>query len=177
MQNAQNKQIAAISPWKGALGSPGEWEWIAPSATLDYTWTPSEPRTWNFPGSPVVKTSPSNAGSASLIPGQRTKIPYASQPKKQSVKEKDYCNKFNKDFKNGPHQKISFKKEEPVLTSPGHGGLPPSPAFLVCAFLLPWVAFRLGWGNCRHRSGEGSWLTLHLPLNIIRKKSVWSPLL
>ena len=37
----------------------------------------------DLPGSPVVKTSPSNAGGAGSIPGQGAK-------------------KFNKDFKNGP---------------------------------------------------------------------------
>ena len=35
----------------------------------------------DFPGSPVVKTSPSNAGGAGSIPGQGTKIPQASWPK------------------------------------------------------------------------------------------------
>ena len=49
-------------------------------------------------------TPPSNAGAVGSIPGQGTKIPHASQPKKQNIKRKQYCNKFNKDFKNGPHQ-------------------------------------------------------------------------
>ena len=35
----------------------------------------------DFPGSPVVKTSPSNPGGESLIPGQGAMIPHASQPK------------------------------------------------------------------------------------------------
>ena len=50
----------------------------------------------------MVKTSPSNAGGACSIPGRGAKIPYASQPKKeknQNIKQKQYCNKFNKDFK------------------------------------------------------------------------------
>ena len=46
----------------------------------------------------MVKTSPSNAGGASLIPGQGAKIPYASRPKNQNIKQKQYRNKFNKDF-------------------------------------------------------------------------------
>ena len=37
----------------------------------------------DFPGSPVVKTSPFNASS---IPGQGDKIPYASGPKKPKHK-------------------------------------------------------------------------------------------
>ena len=32
----------------------------------------------DFPGSPVVKNPPSNAGDAGLIPGQGTKIPHAA---------------------------------------------------------------------------------------------------
>ena len=33
-----------------------------------------------------------------------------SQKKKQKRKQKQYCNKFNRDFKNGPHQKKIFKE-------------------------------------------------------------------
>ena len=32
---------------------------------------------WDFPGSPVVKNLPCNAGNVGLIPGQDSKIPYA----------------------------------------------------------------------------------------------------
>ncbi|CAN0234530.1 unnamed protein product [Rangifer tarandus platyrhynchus] len=53
-----------------------------------------------FPGSPVFKTSPSNAGGTGLIP----------MPQRQKTKQKHYCNKVNKDFKNGPHEKNPFKK-------------------------------------------------------------------
>ena len=59
----------------------------------------------------MVKSSSSNAEGAGLIPGQGAKIPHALRPKDQNVKQKQYCNKFNKDFKNGPHQN-SHKKEE-----------------------------------------------------------------
>ena len=54
-------------------------------------------------GGPVVKTSPSTAKGMGSIPGQGAKISHASGPKNQEVKQKQYCNKFNKDFKNGPH--------------------------------------------------------------------------
>ena len=67
-----------------------------------------------FPDSPVVKTSPSKAGGVSLIPGQGIKIPNASQPKNQNIKQKQYCNKFNKDFKNDLYTHIHkdlLKKE------------------------------------------------------------------
>ena len=65
---------------------------------------------WDFPGSPVVKTSTSDAGGLSSIPGRGAEIPHASWPKKQNIKQRQYCNKFNKDFKNGPHQKNLKKK-------------------------------------------------------------------
>ena len=47
----------------------------------------------------------SKAGSLSSVPGQRAKIPNALRPKKQDANQKQYCNKFNKHFKNNPHQK------------------------------------------------------------------------
>ena len=33
---------------------------------------------WDFPGGPVVKNLPSNAGDVGSIPGQGTKIPHAA---------------------------------------------------------------------------------------------------
>ena len=60
----------------------------------------------------MVNTSPSNAGGAGSIPGQGAKIPHTLGPKHQNIKQKQYCNKFNKDFKNGPHQKILKKKKQ-----------------------------------------------------------------
>ena len=66
----------------------------------------------NFPGGPVVKTLTSDAGGTGPIPGWGAKIPYASWPKNQNRKQNQYCNKLNKDFKNGPHQKK--KKNKPL---------------------------------------------------------------
>ena len=59
----------------------------------------------DFPGGPVVETLPSHVGGVGSIPGWGAKIPHALWPKNQNIKQKHYCNKFNKDFKNGPHQK------------------------------------------------------------------------
>ena len=64
---------------------------------------------WESPGSPVIKTWPSNAGGAGLIPGRGARILHALQPKNQNIKQKQYCEKFNKEFKSGPHEK---KKNE-----------------------------------------------------------------
>ena len=55
----------------------------------------------------MVKTLPSNAGGAGSNPHQGTKIPHDLFTKKQNIKQKQYCNKLNKDFLNGPHQKKS----------------------------------------------------------------------
>ena len=63
----------------------------------------------HFPGGPVVKTSPFNAGGVGWIPGWRAKIPHASWPENQNIKQKQYCNKLNKDFKM-VHIKKIFKK-------------------------------------------------------------------
>ena len=52
------------------------------------------------------------------MPGWRAKIPQASwlksRPKNQNIKQNQqnqYRNKFNKDFKNGPHQKNLKKRK------------------------------------------------------------------
>ena len=79
----------------------------------------------DFPGSPVVKTSPSNARGVGSIPVQGTKIPRASWAKKQEHAKKQCCNKLNKDFKDGPHRKNLRRQHE------------------VCTLLLPYVSFML----------------------------------
>ena len=58
----------------------------------------------DFPGSPVVKTLLSNAGAQiqSLVGKLRSHMLHGL--KKQNVKRKQYCNKFSKTFKDGPHQ-------------------------------------------------------------------------
>ena len=62
----------------------------------------------DFPGSSVVRALPSNAGGACSFPGQGAKISHTQWPKTQHIKQKQYCNKFKKDFKNGPPQKNIF---------------------------------------------------------------------
>ena len=57
---------------------------------------------WDFHGSPVVRTSLPVQGVwvQSLIRKLRSHMP---QGQKTKTKQKRYCNKFNKDFKNHPH--------------------------------------------------------------------------
>ena len=64
---------------------------------------------WGFPGSPVVGTFPFNAGGVGLMPGGGPKIPCASCPKNQNIRQKRCCNKFKKDFKDGSHKKEKIK--------------------------------------------------------------------
>ena len=47
---------------------------------------------------------------------QRARIPHASQPKNQNIKQKEYCERFNKDFKklSTSRKKILKKKKKPV---------------------------------------------------------------
>ena len=69
----------------------------------------------DFPGGAVIQTSPSNAEGAGTIPVQGAKIPHVSQTKKKkNIKQKQYCNKFNKDFlkKWSTSKKKSLKKKK-----------------------------------------------------------------
>ena len=53
---------------------------------VDFIGLFKEPCSGDFPGCPVVKTLPSNAGGAGSIPGWGAKIPHASWPKKPKHK-------------------------------------------------------------------------------------------
>ena len=63
----------------------------------------------------MVRASPSSAGGAGLIYSGEAKITHASFPKNRNIKQKQYYNKFNKDFENGPHQKKKFFKIKEYL--------------------------------------------------------------
>ena len=62
----------------------------------------------DFPGGPVDKTLPSNAGVPVWSLAGELKIPHTLQPKNQKIKEKQYCNKFSKDLRK------EKKKKEPL---------------------------------------------------------------
>ena len=81
----------------------------------------------HLPGSPVVKTSPSSVGEvpvqslvrelkSHLSQDQKTK---SERPKNQKVKQKQYCNKFNKDFKWSTSKKIFKKKKKGLFWTSG----------------------------------------------------------
>ena len=65
----------------------------------------------------MAKTSPSNVGGVGSVPGQTAKIPHASQPKNQNIKQKQYCNKNSiKTLKKVHVKKILNLKKSPVAT-------------------------------------------------------------
>ena len=77
----------------------------------------------DFPGHPVVRTSPSIAAGVGSIPGRAAEIAHVSGPKNQNRKQKQYCNKFNNNFKKGAHLKrilrrVRREKEGLALRSP-----------------------------------------------------------
>ena len=67
----------------------------------------------------MVKTLSSDARSTASIPVQGGRIPHALGPKKktQNRKPEEYENKFNKDFKNSPHQKKKILARFPLDSS------------------------------------------------------------
>ena len=114
----------------------------------------------DFPGCPVVRTSPSNAGGGGRVcrfgPWWGFQVPHTSWLKNQNMKRKKYCNKFNEDFNNGPHQKKKkiFKKANTNQTwveTVMHGKQHCCSAVhsSTCRELLLQAAAA---GSCRHRS-------------------------
>ena len=60
----------------------------------------------------MVKSLPSNAGGASAIPGWAKKTKHLKKKKNRN----SIVNKFKKDLKNAPHQKIFKNKQTPIGT-------------------------------------------------------------
>ena len=50
---------------------------------------------WDFPGSPVVTTSPCSEGGAGLIPGWGAKILYTLWPKNQNIQQQQKKTRSN----------------------------------------------------------------------------------
>ena len=58
----------------------------------------------------MVKTPPSEAGAVGLISSWGAKTPHGSRPEKQNLKQKQHCNKFNKDLK----KMVSIKTKKEI---------------------------------------------------------------
>ena len=90
---------------------------------------------WDFPGSSAFGILPSKAAGVGSMPAWGAEIPHAQQPKNQNIKQKQYCNKFNKDFKNSPRQKNHKKKNHSIASDipPGVRGSKEAPySFFSC---------------------------------------------
>ena len=98
------------SSWKSVTGSEVKIKWTGClfKKLLGLSWQS------------MVKTSPSNAGGAGLIPGQGAKTLHDSWPKKtKTYKQEQYCNKFNKNFKTGPPPKEEAAAAAKILSPLG----------------------------------------------------------
>ena len=69
---------------------------------------------WDFPGGSVIKSLRLHLMGS--VPSWGAKFPHASWPKHQNIKQKQYCNKFNKEFSNGPRLKKSLKNVQVLET-------------------------------------------------------------
>ena len=72
---------------------------------------------WDLSGRPVVKTLPSSARGWGSIPAREAKVPHAEKLKHKKT-QKQYCNRFNKDFKNGPSKKKDYKNIKKKIDDP-----------------------------------------------------------
>ena len=63
----------------------------------------------------MVKTSPYNAEDAHSIPGPGAKIPHSLKLKNQTIKQKQYCNKFSKDLLKKKKECMVTAKKSPKL--------------------------------------------------------------
>ena len=74
-------------------------------------WKKSQHSLRDFPGGPVVDASPPNAGGTDSLPGWGAKMPHASQPEYQNMKQEQSCDKFSEDFKK--HIKFTYWQHIP----------------------------------------------------------------
>ena len=98
-----------------------------------------ERKAGDFPGGPVVKNPPSCIEGAGLIPGPGTKILHASWPKNHNITQKQFCNKFKKDLKNGPN----IKKEASAAS-----------AFVLCGKIVKMHDTWQSWTTLLWRSSD-----------------------
>ena len=80
-------------------------------------WFYKTAKSGDFPGHPEAKTPPSKPGDMHLIPAQGAKILHTLQSKNKRHPKHNteaLLQQFDKDFKNGPHQKF-FKKKVHTL--------------------------------------------------------------
>ena len=125
--------------------------------------------TKDFSGGPAVKTSPPNAGGSSSNPVQGPKILHALGAKRKqqtNMKQKQYCNKFNKVFKNGPHKQQ--QQPEQIKNKQTKKKQPPNRKVLAGAAII----LRLNWGICSQAHMYGSLWASEGPLPSLFTRSL-----
>ena len=94
---------------------------------------------WDFPGSPVVKTSPSCAEGRGSISGLGSKIPCASQPEHQNIKQKQLERLLKMILKKKSltkmHHNWSFKKKKAIRISTALS--PCEHSLCLCGWVVP----------------------------------------
>ena len=65
----------------------------------------------DFSGRPMFRILPSSTRGVDLTSFQGTKVSHALWPKNPKHETEKYCNKRNKEFKNGPYQRKSLKNK------------------------------------------------------------------
>ena len=105
----------------------------------------SERPAGTFLGVQWLKLHLPNAGGAGSIPDQGVMITHVSGPKNQNIKQKQYCNKFNKDFKNYSCQKKKSLKNKThyLQIKKPHNYLQTLPPTLDFCFCICWVLGQL----------------------------------
>ena len=88
-----------------------------------------------------LRISASNEAGAGSILGRGAESLHAWWSKNQNINQKQYCNKFNENFKNGPYQKKVTKDGDPLVSRP-----PP--------LSIPWGSAWVVWGRRGTRTGQ-----------------------
>lgn len=68
---------------------------------------------WDCAGGPEVKTLPPSAGVWGRMPVRKLRSPVTRGQNTKYEQQKSYCNRFNKGFRNGTHQKKILKNKVP----------------------------------------------------------------
>ena len=97
-----------------------------------------------------LRISASSEVGAGSILGQGAEILHAWWSKNQNINPKQYCNKFSKNFKSGPHQKKIRKDGDPLVSRSA-------------PLSLPWGRALGGGGRGRARTGREGDASCSLP--------------
>ena len=104
------KESACNAGYPGSISGSGRASGEGIGYPLQYSWASLVTQLVKNPPAMQETWVPSNARGAGWIPDQ------GAWPKNQSIEQRQYCNTFNKDLKNGLHQKESLKRSHQAFT-------------------------------------------------------------